>query len=95
MEHLYVISYDIADDKRWRQVFRIMKGHGDWLQYSVFQCRLNWQRYAQLQAELNDVINHREDHVLLFDMGPVESVSPHVTSLGKRFELLKREALIF
>lgn len=95
MEHLYVISYDIADDKRWRQVFRIMKGHGEWLQYSVFQCRLDRQRYVQIQVELNEAIHHREDHVLIFDLGPVGSVSPHVTSLGKSFEPMKREAMIF
>jgi CRISPR-associated protein Cas2 len=95
MEHLYVISYDIADDKRWRHVFRIMKGHGEWLQYSVFQCRLDRQRYVQIQAELNDAIHHREDHVLILDLGPVDSVSPHVTSLGTSFEPMKREAMIF
>lgn len=95
MEHLYVISYDIADDKRWRQVFRIMKGHGEWLQYSVFQCRLDRQRYVQIQVELNEAIHHREDHVLILDLGPVDSANPHVTSLGKSFEPMKREALIF
>ncbi len=95
MEHLYVISYDISDDKRWRRVFRIMKGHGEWLQYSVFQCRLDRQRYVQIQAELNEVIHHLEDHVLILDLGPVDSVNPHVTSLGKRFELLRREARSF
>lgn len=95
MEHLYVISYDIADDKRWRHVFRIMKGHGEWLQYSVFQCRLDRQRYAQIQAELNEVIHHREDHILILDLGPVDSVNPRVTSLGKSFEPMKREAMIF
>lgn len=95
MEHLYVISYDIADDKRWRHVFRIMKGHGEWLQYSVFQCRLDRQRYIQIQVELNEAIHHREDHVLILDLGPVDSVSPHVTSLGKSFEPMKREAMIF
>jgi len=44
MEHLYVISYDISEPKRWRRVFKIMKGYGEWLQLSVFQCRLNKMR---------------------------------------------------
>ncbi|MBI5329422.1 MAG: CRISPR-associated endonuclease Cas2 [Betaproteobacteria bacterium] len=95
MEHLYVISYDIADDKRWRRVFRIMKGTGEWLQYSVFQCRLERQGLMNLQAELNEVIHHHEDHVLILDIGPADNVSPHVTSLGKKFEAIKHEALIF
>lgn len=95
MEHLYVITYDIADDKRWRRIFRIMKGYGEWLQLSVFQCRLNRLRMVQLRSELHETIHHKEDHVLILDLGPVDSVKPHVTSLGKTFEAVKREALIF
>ncbi len=95
MERLYVISYDIADEKRWRQVFRIMKAHGEWLQYSVFQCRLDRQRMVQVQGELNEAIHHREDHILILDLGPADSVAPHVTSLGKHFDAMKRTAMIF
>ena len=39
-EHLYIVTYDIADDKRWRAVFKLMHGYGEWMQLSVFQCRL-------------------------------------------------------
>jgi CRISPR-associated protein Cas2 len=95
MEHLYVISYDISDQKRWRQVFRIMKGYGAWLQLSVFQCRLARSRLVQLEADLGDAINHAADHVLILDLGPAENVSPHVRSLGKAFTPVGREALIF
>lgn len=95
MEHLYVISYDIADDKRWRQVFRIMKAYGEWLQYSVFQCRLDRLHMVQIQDELNQAIHHREDHILIFDLGPVDGASPRVISLGKGFDPVKREAMIF
>jgi len=94
MEHLYIISYDIADQKRWRRVFRIMKGYGEWLQLSVFQCRLTRMRMVQLESELRDSMNQREDHVLIVDVGPAESVEPRVHSLGKAFESVKREAVI-
>ncbi|MFA7096009.1 MAG: CRISPR-associated endonuclease Cas2, partial [Gammaproteobacteria bacterium] len=43
-ERLYIVSYDIADAKRWRAVFKIMKGYGEWLQLSVFQCRMSRRR---------------------------------------------------
>lgn len=94
MEHLYIISYDIADQKRWRRVFRIMKGYGEWLQLSVFQCRLTRMRMVQLESELRDSMNQREDHVLIVDVGPAEGVEPRVHSLGKAFESVKREAVI-
>ena len=46
-ENLYIVAYDIADPRRWRRVFRLMNGYGEWLQLSVFQCRLN-RRYRAL-----------------------------------------------
>jgi CRISPR-associated protein Cas2 len=94
MEHLYVISYDISQPRRWRRVFRIMKGYGEWLQLSVFQCRLSKSRVLQLEDALRETMNHDEDHVLILDIGPAESVSLQVRSLGKRFEAVAREAVI-
>ncbi len=94
MEHLFIISYDIADPKRWRRVFRIMKGYGAWLQLSVFQCRLSRLRALQLESELRDAMDQRNDHVLIVDVGPAEGVKPRVLSLGKSFEPVQREAVI-
>lgn len=94
MEHLFIISYDIAEPKRWRRVFRIMKGYGAWLQLSVFQCRLTRMRMVQLESELKDAMNQREDHVLIVDVGPAEGVELRVQSLGKAFETVRREAVI-
>lgn len=93
-EHLYVVAYDISDQKRWRRVFKLMKGYGDWLQLSVFQCRLSKKRHAELVALLDGIIHHGEDHVILVNVGPAERTSPKVTSLGKEFEPLARDPTI-
>jgi CRISPR-associated protein Cas2 len=94
MERLFIISYDISEPKRWRRVYRLMRGYGEWLQLSVFQCRLSRMRVLQLEAELKDLINQDEDHVLILDIGPAEEVMPHVRSLGKVFETVQRQAVI-
>jgi len=96
MEHerLYIVTYDIADPKRWRAVFKLMKGYGEWLQLSVFQCRMNRRRHADLVATLDQLIHHTEDHVLVMDMGLADQVDPRVTSLGKTFEAVQRETII-
>lgn len=94
MEHLYVISYDISQPRRWRRVFRVMKGYGEWLQLSVFQCRLSRTRVLQLEEALRGAMNQDEDHVLILDIGPAEGIAPQVRSLGKRFEPVAREAVI-
>ena len=33
-ERMYIIAYDISDPKRWRRVFKLMHGYGEWLQLS-------------------------------------------------------------
>ncbi|GAB4352120.1 MAG: CRISPR-associated endonuclease Cas2 [Immundisolibacter sp.] len=93
-EHLYIVTYDIANEKRWRAVFRIMKGYGEWLQLSVFQCRLSPRRHAELIELLTGAINQRQDHVLLMNLGPADKVDPRVVSLGKTFEALGKEPVI-
>lgn len=93
-ERLYVVTYDISDQKRWRAVFKLMKGYGEWLQLSVFQCRLTRQHHAELLATLDEIIHHDQDHVLMLDLGPADKVDPRVVSLGKSFEAVQRQVVI-
>ena len=93
-EHLYVVTYDISDPKRWRRVFKLMNGYGDWLQLSVFQCRMSERRRAELIHLLDGIIKHDEDHVVILDIGPAERVEPRVTSLGKNFKPIEREPIV-
>ena len=93
-EHLYIITYDIANTRRWRAVFKLMKGYGEWLQLSVFQCRLSEMQHAELIYDLDLLINHSEDHVLLMNLGTMQSVSTKVTSLGKTYQVPNHDVTI-
>jgi CRISPR-associated protein Cas2 len=93
-EHLYIVTYDISDPKRWRAVFKLMHGYGEWLQLSVFQCRLSRRRQAELIATLDEIILDDHDHVVMVDVGLADKVEPRVTSLGKTFEPLERQPVI-
>lgn len=93
-EHLYIVAYDISSAKRWRSVFKTMNGYGEWLQLSVFQCRLSRKRQTQLKAALDDIIDHTEDHVIMMDLGVADSVKPRVESLGKDFSPVEKTAII-
>lgn len=94
MEHLYIITYDIGDQKRWRRVFRLMQAYGEWLQLSVFQCRMSRKRHAELVALLDGIIHHDADHILIMDLGIAEHVNPQVVSLGKDFQAVERNPII-
>lgn len=93
-ERLFIVTYDIACPRRWRTVFKCMKGFGEWLQFSVFQCRLTAIDRAELVAELDGLINHAEDHVLLIDICAADKIEPKVTSLGKPYLPPIREVTI-
>ena len=93
-DHLFIIAYDIADQKRWRAIFRLLHGYGDWLQLSVFQCRLSRLRHAELIATLDEIIHHTEDHVILMDLGTADTVKPKVVSLGKEFQPVEKEPIV-
>lgn len=64
----WVISYDIPNDKRRRQVCRIMEGHGRRAQYSVFECELTPERRDRLEKLLLRVIDDVEDDVRFYPL---------------------------
>ena len=95
-ERTSVVLYDIADAKRWRRVFKIMKEYGSWLQLSAFQCRLTDMKRAELVAKIKDVLDHGDDSFMLLDLGPSENVDVKVQTIGKlAFEPIEAKAQIF
>ena len=86
MRNSFIVCYDICDPKRLRQVFKIMRGWGDHLQYSVFECQMTKMDAARLRAQLSDVIHHTEDQVLFVNLGPSEGRGERVISaIGKPY----------
>ena len=93
-ERLYIVTYDISDQRRWRRVFKAMHGYGDWLQLSVFQCRLTKRRRAELETRLRELVKAGDDHVLLVDVGPADKIELAVESIGKSFSKVERRATV-
>jgi CRISPR-associated protein Cas2 len=86
MRSTYLICYDVTDDKRRDQVFKVCKNHGTHVQFSVFECDLNAMELTGLQRELLAVISSDDDQVLVVDLGPVEGRGDRVISaLGRPY----------
>jgi CRISPR-associated protein Cas2 len=95
MRNSYIVTYDISDDKRLRQVFKTMRGFGDHLQYSVFECQLTPTDLVRLRAELAGIIHHTEDQVLFVDLGPSEGRGDRViAALGRPYTSVDAPCLI-
>lgn len=69
MRRRYLVTYDIADDKRRDRVFKTLRDRGDHVQFSVFVCELSPTEHASLKGQLQQYVHQREDQVLILDLG--------------------------
>ncbi len=60
----YLVCYDIRDPKRWRKVFKLIKGYGAGIQYSIFRCRLDRRQLEQMRWELETILD-AEDSLMI------------------------------
>ncbi len=54
MSSLWMIAYDITDDRGRRRVHNILKDHGERVQYSVFECWLNAPTLSELRRRIRE-----------------------------------------
>ena len=95
MRRRYLIAYDVSDDKRRSGVYNALMDNGDHVQYSVFVCELNARELAEVKGLLAETINHREDQVILLDMGNADKDTLSVLEcIGKGYEPHARVTVI-
>lgn len=97
MLRAYLLSYDIANPKRLRQMHKLATAFGRPLQYSVFACLLRREDRVRLAARIESVIDSRSDRVIILDMGTVtdrESWIPPMQIFGCQEIIQERSALI-
>ena len=64
-----LVCYDVRDPKRYRNVYKIVRGAGRRVQYSIFRCRLDERENERLRWELASVMAP-EDSLLIVDLCP-------------------------
>ena len=95
MRARYIVTYDITDDNRRTLVYKTLRGFGDHLQYSVFRCDLADADRVALIAALHPLIDHKEDQILLIDIGPVEGrAATCISAVGRRYLPPERTVVI-
>ncbi len=78
---MYVVCYDVVDDRRRTRTHSVLSGFGAWTQYSVFECYLTRQELVLLRARLLEAINQREDTIRLYAL--CDSCRERVEVLGQ------------
>jgi CRISPR-associated protein Cas2 len=62
----YVVAYDIPDDKRRTKIHKILKGFGQWTEFSLFECFLTKKELLQMRAKLDSHLDPHQDRVRIY-----------------------------
>ncbi len=95
MRRHFLVTYDISDDRRRDRVFRTLHGYGNHVQYSVFLCEIDEQDLVRMRGELGQEIHHREDQVLILDLGrSIHPLDAIVDTIGKALNVRPRALVL-
>ena len=95
MRKNYIVSYDITDSKRLAKVYKTMRGYGEHVQYSVFICDLSDKEKVLMITDLNRIIHHRDDQVMIVDLGPSKGRGKRcIETLGRAYAVPERRAIV-
>ncbi|MGH9200179.1 MAG: CRISPR-associated endonuclease Cas2 [Vicinamibacterales bacterium] len=95
MRNTFLVTYDISNDLRLRKVHKAMRGFGDHLQYSVFECQFTPTDLVRCRHALSKLIHHKDDQVLFVDLGPVEGRGDRViTALGRPYSPIDSPCIV-
>ena len=95
MRHRYLVCYDVANDRRLRQLFKKMHGFGDPVQFSIFKCDLSRTEHALMRGAIQEIINARDDRVMIVRIGTVdEARTSGVEFMGKPLAPWERQRAV-
>lgn len=82
---LIIITYDVSTEtregrKRLRRVAKVCEGHGQRVQKSVFECKVNLMQFEELERRLLAEIDEKEDSLRLYRL--TEPFELHVKEYG-------------
>jgi len=61
-----VVAYDISDDRRRDRISKELKNYGVRVQYSVFECLLDWKRLKEMEKRVVRHMKLDEDSLRIY-----------------------------
>ncbi len=72
-----------------------MKGYGETWQYSIFFCILKAIDRVRLQADLEEILNLKEDRILIVDLGANEQTAREAAvTIGQTIPEISNRTLV-
>lgn len=90
---LVIVTYDVSTEtregrRRLRRIAKTCEAIGQRVQKSVFECRVDLMQYEQLERDLLEIMNEKEDNLRFYRL--TEPVELHVKEYGN-FEAIDFE----
>ena len=82
---LYVIAYDISDDRKRDKISKILEKYGIKVQYSIVECDLSKATVKALYQQMSKIIDKKTDKIYLYPLD--EECKRKVIYLGSREEV--------
>lgn len=87
--YFIVVVYDVADNKKRYRIHKAMKGYGEWVQRSAFECHLKDSQIEEMKGKLKKLIDSKIDMLRIYKI----STTPKVWTYG-RIELTEDEKFV-
>lgn len=63
---IYLVSYDIVNDKKRARLHKMLKNYGIRNQFSVFECDLDEKKYVELMYKINKIKMEIGDSIMIY-----------------------------
>ncbi len=92
---MYLISYDITDNRIRGENAKALSGYGQRVQYSVFECRITEQQYGELRQKLVKLMQEEEEgNIRLYNICGKCEQKLSIIGIEKKEIAQEREELI-
>ena len=65
---IYLVSYDIVEDKKRAKLHKMLKNFGSRKQYSVFECDLDGKKYVELEYKIKKIKIETGDSIMVYPL---------------------------
>jgi CRISPR-associated protein Cas2 len=79
----FIITYDIADEKRLNKVRKILRKYFNWVQNSVFEGEITASKLEKCIFELKKVIDEKEDSIYFYEVENYKGLKKTILGVAK------------
>ena len=90
---IILITYDIEKDSSRTKLHKLLKDYGHWVQRSVFELMLDWDRIEELKVKINEFVKGERDSVRFYQV--CDACRERIRISGKGEKFLNDEVEIF